>query len=185
MKRLFYWVIVIFILFSIASCRKGKEIIRYVLTDEERSFIPYEESDSVFLQHSSGFIFPLKVIQKYTFWETTESHHRSDDYSSYEVQVVRLTSYEPELLIVFRIVPEQIYYSFSATIYNQPYQLSSIHQPAWDSLEINNQFYEKVFVFTNSYPETPEIKADSIYFNKRNGILKISMTNDEAYYLIP
>lgn len=181
-RKLILYLFVLFI--SLVSCRKGVEVGRIPLSNEERNFIPYQIGQQIRLKHSTGYEFDLKVIQKNFHWTQTERHHAGDNYFSYEMLDVVLTSAEPDFVIVLNIKPNWIYRGMELNINRHGFQLLDIAQPSWLQYTINSTAFNNVFALAGYNANSPIIIPDSVYYNSTFGILKISMTNDEAYNLI-
>ena len=55
-----------------------------------------------------------------------------------------------------------------------------------DSMLINNRYYKDVFVLRNDNTYNASILfADSLYYNKQHGLLKLFMHNGENYTIYP
>ena len=165
------------------SCKKGVETNRYPLSQTELDFVPYQLGDTIGFIHSGGFEFDFQVVVLKKYWATSETGHRGEDYFSYEEMELILQSNEPELIFRMNLPAQTIMSGLTCAINNQTYGIYSITDPTLDSLIVNDKLYTEIFVFTNQLPETSLITFDSIFYTRTDGIIKIGMNNEEAYYI--
>lgn len=164
------------------SCRKGVETARYPLTEEQLNFIPYQQGQSVNFIHSGGHTFDFEVISLERFWLKTETEHPGENYASYETLEVKLESTEPDLQCKLTINPYPFYSGFTCEINYFHFIMGSLTEPIYDSLQMQGKIFKNVFVMADTNPTT-NIEIDSVYYTISEGIIKIGMTNDEAYYI--
>jgi hypothetical protein len=165
------------------SCKKGVEKNRYPLSQTELGFVPYQLGDTIGFIHSGGFEFDFQVVVLKRDWAISETGHPGEDYFSYEELELILQSNEPELIFRMTLPAQIIMSGVSCAINNQNFGIYSITDPTMDSLMINDKLYTEIFVFTNQLPETSLITFDSILYTRPDGIIKIGMNNEEAYYI--
>jgi len=57
-----------------------------------------------------------------------------------------------------------------------------------DTLKVEGKIYKEVFVFTCSYCSKyhrPPLNADTLYYTKSDGIIKVILTDRETFSLMP
>ncbi|WP_040417163.1 hypothetical protein [Cyclobacterium qasimii] len=102
MKILFPFIALLFL----SSCiPEGQERGKFELTNEERQTIPYLAGERIAFSHSNGFEFDLKVSNKDTKFQKSETYHAGDDYFTYETLTTILESDVPELTINLTVFP--------------------------------------------------------------------------------
>lgn len=174
----------VLLLFFGSACQKGKETARYPLKEEDLSLIPYELGAQRLFKHTSGFEFPIEVTQKYSRWETTERHH-GEDYVSYEILVVRLSSIEPDLNITLEKTTSDFQDLFSIEVNrNGPY-LPLVQTAYYDSLQAGAHLYRHVWLFVAPYQVQQGIVPDTILYTSTEGLIKIALSNEESFELVP
>ncbi len=171
--------------FLLISCRKGQEIDRFLLTDEQLAFVPYEQGQLIPFVHSNGYPFAFEVVEKQRYLESNREVYRSSDYVSFEMLSVRLRSNEPDLEFYLSLASEQMYYGVQGSLNNWWFYREGISKPDFDSLLVNNKIYRDVFVFTQDWQDTTVISFDSLFYSRTDGLIKIGMSNHEAYFLNP
>ena len=184
MRSLYLAILITIFCSSFTSCRKGEEINRYELSQEELDFVPYTESTTVPFKHSRGFEFSFVVKERHSFWDRTRIVHAGDDYTSFQVDKTRLISIEPELEIIITLYPEEISNPMDLSINRHEFKLYTKEKVSFDSLEINGKVYREIFVLRYEQMVGPTaIVPDSILYTRKEGIINIKMTNDEEYIL--
>jgi hypothetical protein len=170
-------------LFGLSACDKGEETARYGLSEELQNFIPYQAGDSIQFIHSGGYEFSLLVVSKEWTWEQSEREHPGDDYYSFQVETVHLSSFQPDLSISLEIQAQPQESVFSIEVNRYEFGKCLYGEPDIESLEFAGRIYHGVYFLEEKHTEALIISPDSVYYTKDDGIIKISMTNDEAYYL--
>jgi hypothetical protein len=165
------------------SCKKSVETNRYPLTQAELDFVPYQLGDTIGFIHSGGFEFDFQVVSLNTSWRKSETGHPGENYWSYEQMELIILSNEPELIFNFIVTPQSVMPWLQCKLNNNYFSIYSISQPTIDSLKINNTIYRDIFIFTNQIVDTNIITFDSLFYTKTNGLIKIGMNNEEAYYI--
>ncbi len=164
-------------------CKKGHETKRFLLSENERAMFPCEKNDTVWMQHSGGFVFPLAVDQKTISLERSDSEHRADNYISYELLNIQLRSLAPDWLIGISLAPESVSYYSTVSFNRQLFPFDYSYLPVLESLTIDGVNYQGVYCLVNAWPQSDRIEADTIFLNSISGVLKISMSNGEFYKL--
>lgn len=181
------------ILFSVILCGLflnscdpcDPEIIDFgKLSEEEKSCIPYENDQIIRLTHNSGFSINF-TCRRETLSEFLYCDECCDYQIKYEREIVTLTPDYPIFNIEFSIDNAQdtlIEYTCNIGYfaYYLPYTDTRYYQ---DSMQINENMYYNVYGLKSydSFYSQDSIRPDSLYINKTEGILKISMSNGEYY----
>lgn len=175
---------VFFLLLFGYACQKGKESARYPLKEADRALIPYELGELYLFRHTSGFEFPLEVTHRYSRWESTERHH-GEDYISYEILVVGLRSLEPDLNITIEKTTSEVQDLFTIELNrNGPY-LPFGQKAFYDSLQAGAHLYQHVWLFVAPHTSQQGIVPDTLLFTSTEGLIKIALSNDESFELVP
>jgi len=177
-----YLIIIILLLIG-ACCKDSIELKRYLLTDTEKSVIPYSNNEKVRFAHSNGFEFDISVSNITISLERTETEHCGENYISFEKILVNLQSNTPELYINISIVPFE-YYNDNMSISVNSYYFDSKpinSAPDIDILKLGDRIFLDVYEFTNENCDPAIICPKTVFFNKNVGIIQIKMTNDETF----
>jgi hypothetical protein len=157
--------------------------------------LPYGHGDVIRLKHSGGHMITFSIDQ------TTEA--REDIFCDecchtflYEEVTTRLHPDHPVFdCSMYLNNMDTIMYFLNISIGRAYYQLP-VTDSTWayydraDSLQIGDRFYRDVYRLGDQYQfgtgdaHEGVIAVDSLYFNFTEGILKITMTNDESFELV-
>ncbi len=176
--------LLIFTLFFISSCcKESHESARYMLTDEEKDFIPYEQGDSVKFIHSGGNEFGFEVVNEYTYLDRTYAEHCGENYVAYEYKIAELFSVAPYLNLIFKVTPVQFHPFLEIQLNNYYFHIDISKTPQMDSVKLGeNIFYDVYKVESNMY-DNPEIQPNRVLYNKQFGVLQINFTNNDSITL--
>jgi len=170
-----------FLLLS-ACCKDTIEEDKFFLTDYDRAAIPYTLNQTIPFKHSNGFEFDLAVTGIDTQWETTDTKHCGDSYSSFEIYKVELKSIIPELHINIQVFPKEINRHMNISINsNAGFGLNYAAQPDMDTLILNGIEYYDVYQTDSFWSDSLTIRPMSILYNKEIGILQITTTANETF----
>jgi len=165
----------------VSCCPESVEINRYLLTNGEKSSIPYPMGEKISFTHSNGYEFELEVIEELLEIRKTEVEHCGDNYSAYEAKEITLQSNIPEFCIIITVTPEKFNPFLSIVFNNAYFDILINDEPTIDSMKINNTVFKDVFIAYNTLLDTTIIVPETILYNKNDGIIQIQMTNDEKY----
>jgi hypothetical protein len=185
MRHAFVGFFAIFWILSLFSCKRGVETERVLLSDEELAFVPYEAGDTIPFMHSNGYPFDFKVVTKERYLSPMMVYDSGKDFITFETLSFTMKSVEPDLNFSIMLIPLKIYegYNVQITLNGNSFMPPTIDQVDFDSILINNKMYYQVMGLGNSWYDSTLISIDSIYYNRTQGLIKIGMTNDEAFYL--
>lgn len=186
--------IILVLLLTVGGCRPCEYILHDMglLPEEALAYVPYQKGESVILQHSEGGIITFSVDRYSTIREESMGSHSCAMYK-YEENITTLRPDHPVMEISFYInnMDTTIYFGnvyierAGFTIPTQEFQYEYFDYA--DSLLIDSTYYYNVFKLSNesanynlSRIDNP-ISIDSLYYNYENGILKVTLTNDEYY----
>jgi hypothetical protein len=185
MRHVFFGLFTILLMLSQTSCKRGVETERVFLSDEELTFIPYEKDDTIPFIHSNGYPFDFKVVTMERYLSPMMVYDSGEDFITFETLSFVMKSIEPDLSFSIMLIPVKIYegYNVQISLNGNSFLPITIDQVDFDSILINNKMYYQVMGLRNSWYDSTLISIDSIYYNRTQGLLKIGMTNDEAFYL--
>ena len=175
-----YTTIILLFLFC-SCCKEGVEVNRYLLSEYEKEYIPYNIDETIGFIHSNGYEFDIAVSNSNTRMESTEIHHCGDNYSTYESLTVELLSNTPELHVKLEMVPNEFNPLMTVSINSNFFYLNLSSEPDIDTLTINEKTYNNIYVGESFFTDSLTILPRKILYNKENGIIQIEMTNEEKY----
>jgi len=157
--------------------------------------VPYKNGESIIMEHSQGKNIEFIVNRKNTKQQTYCEHCCKYNYI-YEIDETNLTPNYPIFSISFSISGlDTVNYNISSYLGN-----SSVNIPAYynktnnyyntkleDSILIKDKKYYQIFKIKSSVNDFYKdlLFVDSIYYNHKFGLLKIIMSNEETYTLLP
>lgn len=157
--------------------------------------LPYADGETMNLVHSAGHMIQFSIEQTIEDKEEISCNECCNTYLYEEVKTVFHPDH-PVFDCQIRLNSmDTIIYMMNISIGRAFYQVP-VADSMWtsvdieDSMQIGNRFYHDVFRLKNLHDfgeaNTSEatIQIDSLYFNFKEGILKITMTNDEYYQLV-
>ena len=181
-------VVIIWIFLIKAGCHPCHPVItdKGSLSEETLNLIPYKTGQTIRFRHSDGQLISFDV-----FRETRKETAGCDECCNEILYEVNTTTLTPD----YPVFSPQLYVSnFDTMVHSINIQTgrSNFLIPGLpedqdnldrsDSLTINGIMYYDVFrLKVISGPVNIMIYADSLYYNKMEGILKIIMTNGESY----
>jgi hypothetical protein len=186
-------IIALFVIFS--GCRpcEPETYDMGKLSDEALAHIPYQSGDQVTLQHSAGHKINFQVTRTTTQKEEHLCGHCCDIYLFEENQTILTPDYPIFPITVTISNMDSVVHAFgvwmngaSFSIPTTDFQFEYYHQA--DSLIIGKSTYYDVFLLKDEldyyqYSQENPIRVDSLYYNYSQGILKITMSNDEYYQI--
>ncbi len=190
MKRNFIFILLFILVLSGCIPCDSASLDKGSLDPEALLCVPYQDGETLSLQHSSGLLIHYSVLRQSTIEMQHPDH--CGDIIQYESNKTTLSPDYPTFDIRIEIDNfsgtadyGSVWMSRSAFII--PTKPNSEGNYDWyASFELDGQMYENVFIFANPYvaENTLQIYVDTLYYNYEQGILKITMSNDE-YYQIP
>ncbi|MFW5892411.1 MAG: hypothetical protein ACOCUQ_03305 [Bacteroidota bacterium] len=157
------------------------EADRFYLSDEEKRMIPYSEAQQIPFEHSNGYRFELNTVSDLLEMRKTEVSHCGENYDSFQVKEVKMESDIPEFYISTAITPYDFYPYLTMEINSTYFEFFIHDQPNHDTLTINGFVFEDIYIAENLFMDTNLIQPQKVYYNKTDGLLQISMTNEETY----
>jgi hypothetical protein len=149
--------------------------------------VPYVDGGSYSLKHSAGKTINFSCARKITD-EISHCYECCQEFK-YQVDETILTPDYPIPSITLRIMSDEENRSNMSVHFGRSYFIVPVNwenEMKVDSIEIGNKFYHDVYRLKNieySFNNSWEDLADSLYYNKENGILKITLHNGEHYVL--
>lgn len=185
MRLVIFGLFSFFLMLSQISCKRGVETERVLLSDEELSFIPYEINDTIPFIHSNGYQFDFKVVTMERYLSPMIVYDSGKDFITFETLSFAMKSNEPNLYFNIMMIPVKIYEGNNVqfSLNGNNFIPLGVDQVDFDSILINNKMYYQVMGLKNNWYDSTLISIDSVYYNKTQGLLKIGMTNEEAFYL--
>ncbi|MBC2845335.1 hypothetical protein [Winogradskyella flava] len=167
------------IVFSYQSCclRKGEEIDRITFTVQEKTKIPYTDSQLVDMITDDGFQFQLSTNTRSSFFSDQE---HCEDYTSYESYNVDLSSELPNLDIAlslnrsYNYVDDVEFIDVGLTI-NRLFFYYDLETPL-ETIEINGTIYTDVYRY---FSNQVDVAIAEVLFNEASGILRINYLNGD------
>lgn len=157
--------------------------------------LPYENDATMKMIHSGGHVITFSIEKQiqskedvycdeccYTFLFEEISTHFHPDHPVFDGSMYLNNM-------------DTVMYFLNISIGRASFQVP-VSDSAWsyfsraDSMQIGDRYYREVYQLDDQYqswsgdPHEGEIAVDSLYFNFTEGILKITMTNDEYYQLV-
>jgi len=164
-----------------ACCPESIETDRFYLSEQEKNLIPCYEGQVIAFEHSNGYSFELTTVSDLLEMRKTEVSHCGENYYSYQVKEVKMESDIPEFYISATITPYDFYPFLMMEINRTYFELSVHDQPDLDTLTINGFTFEDIFISENHLVDTNLIQPQKVFYNKTDGLLQITMTNEEKY----
>jgi hypothetical protein len=178
------YLVVLFLLITSSCCKDSIESDRYVLSDNEKEFIPYTEDQKVKYKYSNGFEFYMNVTNVKIDFQRTETEHCGEKYISFETKVAKLQSNIPELNISASIMPSEFYPIITITVNNSCFQKDVTKKADFDTLVVDGNRYIDVYQFENKITDTTIIYPHKVLYNQTKGIIQIRMTDGEKFTII-
>ncbi len=177
-KSIFLLILTLF--FVSSCCEESHEAARYLLTDKEKSFIPYDKGDSVKFIHSGGNEIGFEVVNEYTYLDMTHTEHCGENYVSYEYKVAELFSVAPYLNLTLKVTPVQFYPFLEIKFNSYDFQINISLPPQMDSVKLGENTFYNVYKAESNMYDNPEIHPDRVLYNKQFGVLQINFTNNDS-----
>lgn len=189
-KELVLLVGIIPILCGCPICKPTEVIDIGPIPDSLYTLVPYQNDSAYQFIHSNGYVVDF-LAKRYTEDSFTWNECGcSPNYKQYR-NTTNLVSTYPSINIQLNIEKYDSIHSFF-TIVAQNSSFGYLPVDTFftasnrDSILINNTYYKDVFVLQNDDTYNASIIfADSIYYNKQNGLLKLFMHNGENYAIYP
>ena len=196
------------VLFFFSSCcrKDSTETARYALSQEELLMIPYEQGQKISFKHSGGYAFDFSVTEDRLEWrqffEFCEWNCCGEDYFSYQTRNTVLESAYPNLRITLSLggTSYSEYVPLVLTLdINSRHSLSMPYDTSYrficdpwtkavfyDTLMVNDKLYTgvlmKPFDIHSFITDSTVLIPASVLYNYQ-GLIQITMTNDETYML--
>lgn len=172
----------ILLLLSLSSCcKEGEELERFLLSAKEKTSVPYKTNDLISFTHTNGFDFNLTVSNRQSEMKETETDDCKSGFSSYESLNINLFSTIPEFFIDIELVPEDYNPFLSISVNSYYFDLDLTSAPDLDTLLLNEKKYPDVYILESFVTDSLVIAPNQVLYNKKNGIIKIIMTNNEEF----
>ncbi len=158
------------------------------LSEKALQLVPYQDGNIVEMKHSGGQTINFTVSRATSPVEWTDCHSccytflgeedltlLKPDYPLFEISISIVNYDTGQYECSFWINNA----SFNLPQSEYEYELIRLH----DSMQFGKKYYHDVFQLfnMNDYLFNNTIEVDSLYYNQSDGILKISMTNDEYF----
>jgi len=179
MKKIFVSLLIP-LLFASSCCDKSEETGRFLLTDKEKGFIPYEKGDSILFVHSGGNNFYMDVTHKYSNLTQTIAEHCGENYIVYEYLVAELSSITPQLYFALQVEPAEFNPLMKIEVNGYAFTLDVNSEATIDSVKFFGKKYVDVYSLETDMYDNPEIRPSRLLFNKEYGILQIKFTNNDS-----
>ena len=187
------------LLFTACPVAECEEVIveKHLLPDSILALLPFREGDVLTYIHSGGKSIKYSVGIDSTIEIQSDFMHGKCYEFHYQRFVVSLTPNYPVLHMHLAITNfyEHIFAIVSAQSYRASVSLSGEQNPDVSflrSIELNGITYRNVFrarmlAPSMFIPQPPPgtIHPNWVYFNVENGILRIVMSNNETFTLVP
>ncbi len=173
--------IVLLVILLGLCCKESFESDRFLLSEDEKSFIPYQINDKVGFIHSGGFRFDLTATNIITELQRTNTEHCGEPYITYETKTVALQSGTPQFDISVAVFPKEFSPYFTININRYYFQKELTEPPDYDTLTLNGRLFKDVYKMEIQYGDTSLIIPQQVLYNCTNGLLQIKMTNDETF----
>ncbi len=188
MKKQFFILFLIPFLYGCPICNKPTKIVVVgPIPDSLYKLVPYQDSSVYKFVHSNGYIVSFQTSRK-TEEESTFDECGCSEVRKYYRNTTTMLSNYPAITIRLSIVHyDSLASVLDISVQNNYFQNENFIKKAYsttrsDSLLVDNKYYKNVFVFKNQDIYNNQIMfADSLYYNRDNGIIKIFMTNGENY----
>lgn len=188
MKKIFFILTLIPFLYGCPICNKPSEVVQIgPIPDSLLTLIPYQDSTVNKFIHSNGYIVSFLTSRK-TLAETAYDEYGCSEIRKYYRNSTKMIAEYPPITIELNIVRfDSLASRFGISIRNNYFEsgdfISKVYSKTKsDSTLVNGKYFKDVFVFKNYdsyYNQT--LFADSLYYNTKNGIIKIFMKNGESY----
>jgi hypothetical protein len=154
-----------------------------MLTEDDKSFIPYLPGQQIRFKHNSGNIVKVSVIDMFTGESRTVTDHCNDDYTTYEFMVAELFGSNPSLYLRLMVLPLDVSPYLTLTVNNNHFLLDRTIPYTYDSIYIDSLLYRDVYQLESHISDTTIIQPKEVLYNKDYGILEIKLTNNEVFDL--
>lgn len=176
------------------GCPPKCEYVEYdfgILNQEALDLVPYEDGKTYYLSHSAGHEIIFSCQR-----ESSIEREYMDPCGSivYEQNLSVLSPDYPifDISITMRKW-DTVHYSVQAyigqSIFVLPFDYDyGIEYSYFDSLRLDENWYRDVYAIkrnAHSYNELSGIYPDSLWYNTTEGVLKVGMSNDEFYHIVP
>lgn len=155
---------------------------------QKLAFIPYQNDSTYQLRHSKGQLITFQT-ERGSYDEWTQCDHCCDYEYHYQINSCILSTEYPLFDIEFHIDNQDSIYlngslHFANSSFNLPLNKEEQTNKA-DSIINNGHVYYEVYKIKSYdysyYHKRDSIYADSLYYNKTVGIIKVLMSNGESY----
>lgn len=186
----------------IISCGTSNETGHSTLSQSEKELIPYKIDDKVTFSFSDSVDFQLKVTSRISTMEKDLYENVGElsksDYINNEVEETTLYSSNPKMkftitldadkkkidknkLKVFKITFNEI--NRFEIFYDSIELRSNSNNTLLDSIKINNIVYHSVYRSINSSysGDAKTLHPQYLFYNKKNGVLRLQLSNDKNY----
>ncbi len=152
--------------YILASCCTAEETTRYMLSEKEKTLIPYIQGRSIEFVHSGGTGFKMDITNVYTDTRRSYTEHRCEDYVMYEYKTAELASLSPELYFSITIVPRDYSNVMGVEVNSSYFPLNFDTSPRFDTLRIAGDLYFDVYYLEKESGEEEAIKPVTVFIIK-------------------
>ncbi len=181
-----YKLLIVIMLFTLASCCDDPVLDnKYTLTDEEKEYVTYVVSDTMTYTYSNGFEFDMRVILKENIFIREDEEHRycSKSYFIYESQLIRIASNVPQFQFDIELNAEVNYPFVKISINDYAFPIYRELLPEFDTISINGNLFKNVYSIGANYSDTMNIIPSGLLYSKEDGIIQITMSDNEKITL--
>ena len=173
---------------SMASCcnKNQVELNRYMLSDEEKQWVPYQAGQDLTFEYSNGNELNFHVDKRETFMERMGGEHCGEGYISYEKLEAEIYSDSPYMLFNLSMQAQEFSEHYLSIVFNSHqefFQLDIDSAPDYASIDINGYTFENVYELESQQNNSTGIVPKIIFYNKTDGIIQIILTDDETISL--
>lgn len=181
-----YKLLIVIMLFTFSSCCDDPvQDGRFPLTDEEKEYVTYVVSDTLTYTYSNGFEFDMRVILKDNIFKREDEEHRycSKSYFIYENQLIRIASNVPQFQFDIELNAEVDFPFIKISINDYAFPIYRDMLPEFDTISINGYLFKNVYNIPHSYPDSMNIIPSGLLYSKEDGIIQITMSDNEKITL--
>lgn len=190
LKNLLILVGIVPVLCGCPTCKVTEMIDVGAIPDSLYVIVPYQKDSVYQLVHSNGYVVDFTTSRKNEISFSWNEFGCAPDYKYYQNITNLVSSYPPITIQLIVEKYDSVHASFTilapnSAFGNLPVDTFFTESPG-DSMLINSKYYQNVLVLRNhdTYNNSM-LFADSIYYNKQHGLLKLFMHNGENYAIYP
>lgn len=190
MKKHFFILFLFPFLYGCPVCNKPTKIVNIgPVPDSLYVLVPYQDSIFYKFIHSNGYIVSFKtsrMTETVTDFDGCECGC-SEIRNYYRNSTIMVSDYPAITIQLYIVHYDSLFSDFDIYIKNNYFENGDYLKKVFtktktDSTLVNGKYYKDVFVFRNNNRYNNQNPfADSLYYNKEKGIIKIFMKNEESY----